>query len=673
MIWKARFSLAILVLALVVAGPVSSQADARRISRLPLPEAVRAADGFDPAQSVGLFVGIRHFDDKRLEDVPYAVDDAVDLAHLLVLDLELIAPGRAILALEGEPWKSETRQRLQALLAAGVSRQAAGYTAIHRQLEEQRALAGPKGLFVVFMATHGFSSGGNDVLVASDSRRRRIARTSIDVDLVFEEVAEAASPRGIVLLDACRENLSLDFTRGVSTKMSQSFADAIAQASGLVVLSGSTSGGFAYDDSERQNGVFTSAILEGLRGGADSDDRSLITVGTLAEYVNREVLDWVRQNRPEHLEISRGIDRRIEGDGARIPLALDADRLQSAENAKHRRDSALAILRQNIGGPITGAMYDSIDRYLSSDRPQTEQARLIEEIEALDGSLRMQRSLAHYFEELESRISHRPMPQPPTVLPSPPSRRPHQAGELWEESGIGMRFRFVPAGSSGLALPPHGYWLGETEVSQGEWKQLMGNNPSHFTGCGDDCPVESVNWYEALSFANALSQKTGLESCYTLSECLNAPGEGMQCGRVNFRGFECRGYRLPTEEEWRRATLSGGSKSGMAEDELKRSAWYGKNSFAAYDGAAQCPVRRGSSCGTHPVRRKQANEWHFYDLIGNVSEWTWTAVTETVRVRRGCSWYSTRCTHDTDRDQEPASNPSHHIGFRLARTMTDQN
>ena len=631
-----------------------------------------AAEGFDPGQSVGLFVGIRHFADRRLEDVPYAVDDAVDLAHLLVLELELIAPSRAILALEGEPWKRETQERLRALLTAGASRQAAGYTAIHRQLEEQRDLAGPEGLFLVFMATHGFSSGGNDVLVAADSRRRRIARTSIDVDLVFEEVAEAASPRGIVLLDACRENLSREFTRGIPTQMSQSFADAIARASGLVVLSGSTSGGFAYDDSERQNGVFTGAILDGLRGEAASDDRSLITVGTLAEYVNQKVLAWVRQNRPEHLEVSRGIDRRIEGEGARIPLAVDADRLRSAENYARRRDSALAILRQNIGGPITGAMYDSIYRFLTGDHARAEQVQLIEEIEALDGSSRMKRSLAHYLEEMQSRLAYRPSPPPSVVPPSLPSRREPQAGDLWEESGLGMRFRYVPAGGSGPSPPRRDYWLGEAEVTQGEWQRLMGNNPSRFVGCGDDCPVESVNWYEALSFANALSQKAGLERCYTLSECVDEPGEAMRCGRVDFRGFECGGYRLPTEEEWRHAAFSGSPGSRMTAEELKLSAWYGKNSFASYDGAENCPVQRGATCGTHPVRRKQANTWNFYDLIGNVSEWTWTAATETVRIRRGCSWYSTRCTDDTDRDREPASNPSHHIGFRLARTGTGQ-
>ena len=75
--------------------------------------------------------------------------------------------------------------------------------------------------------------------------------------------------------------------------------------------------------------------------------------------------------------------------------------------------------------------------------------------------------------------------------------------------------------------------LKSTEVTQAEWEVLMGNNPSAMSpGCAD-CPVEWVNWYEALAYCNALSEAAGLEACYTLSGCNGqSPGTGMECTAV---------------------------------------------------------------------------------------------------------------------------------------------
>jgi len=257
-----------------------------------VPEETRVAEGFDPAESAGLFVGIRHFDDERLAEVPFAVDDAIDLAHLFALELDLIAPGKLVLALAGEPRKSESKNRLQALLDAGAVREGARQAEIYDLLDKRGKATNAKGLFVVALATHGFSDQGSDYLVASDSLRRRIVRTGIAVSELFDDVARATAPRRIVILDACRERLSAATRAGsadAASAMSQTFAEAIACAAGLVVLSRTTHGGYSYDDFERSNGVFTAAIVDGLRGRAPADERSLITVRSLADYVDQRV------------------------------------------------------------------------------------------------------------------------------------------------------------------------------------------------------------------------------------------------------------------------------------------------------------------------------------------------------------------------------------------------
>jgi hypothetical protein len=112
----------------------------------------------------------------------------------------------------------------------------------------------------------------------------------------------------------------------------------------------------------------------------------------------------------------------------------------------------------------------------------------------------------------------------------------------------------------------HDFALRKTETTQSEWTAagFTLNNTVGKGGEADcsapDCPVGNVSWYEALAFANRVSELHGLKACFVLDGCVGAPGEGMSCTAMSVNAptiFDCEGYRPPTAFEWGYASRAG--------------------------------------------------------------------------------------------------------------------
>ncbi len=225
---------------------------------------------------------------------------------------------------------------------------------------------------------------------------------------------------------------------------------------------------------------------------------------------------------------------------------------------------------------------------------------------------------------------------------------------------IGMEFVLIPAGEFDMGSPANeagrydnegpvhhvklasAFYMGKYEVTQKQWRDVMGTSPSYFKG--DNLPVEQVSWNDVQDFIKKLNEKEGANK-----------------------------YRLPTEAEWEYAARAGTTtRYSFGDDESKLGdyAWYRENSGGK----------------THEVGQKKPNPWGLYDIHGNVREWVQDkyhhdyngAPTDgnawegdgSVRVGRGGSWgsFAGNCLSANRRLDDPG-NRYRVLGFRLLRDL----
>ncbi len=262
-----------------------------------------------------------------------------------------------------------------------------------------------------------------------------------------------------------------------------------------------------------------------------------------------------------------------------------------------------------------------------------------------------------------------PEATPATEKGSPAAEEATPASAKVITNSVGMKLVEIPAGEFMMGSPDSdsdadsrekpqhrvritkSFYLGATEVTQGQYEKVIGRNPSRHKELGPDAPVESVSWTDAQEFCRKLSELA----------------EEKEAGRR---------YRLPTEAEWEYACRAGSTTKwcfGDDESRLDDYAWYHKNSDRK----------------THQVGQKKANAWGLYDMHGNVYEWCedwydgkYYADSPTDdptgppggsdRVDRGGSWHCVaRVCRSAHRDYDAPGLRYNGFGFRVVQVPSE--
>ncbi|HJQ40032.1 MAG TPA: caspase family protein [Thermoanaerobaculia bacterium] len=312
-----------------------------------------------------MFVGVGEYPHDRMLTVPYAVDDAIDLAWRFALDqrVGLVPPRRVVLVISGTPQKEESKQRLADLKEAGarIMKEATTGDILHL-LKEQAARAGDDGIFVLSIASHGFQHNGDAYILGSTSDFGS-AETSLRAATIFDIAAQAS--RSLIFIDACRDRTGQGSRGGASADTSAPHITRMSHYRGQVIFYAAAPGQYAYDDDVHQNGVFTKAVLDGLNCEA-SAPRGTVIVDTLNSFVDRTVREWIRENKKRTVNAATQLS--IEGQTGNMPLCEcwrkpDSHIRVSVDGSivtAYARDTT-PLWRKNFGEPVIHAEVADLD------------------------------------------------------------------------------------------------------------------------------------------------------------------------------------------------------------------------------------------------------------------------------------------------------------------------
>lgn len=509
-----------------------------------------------------LLVGVNSYDDKSIRPLRYSVPDASVLAD-----------------------RFETLGFRSRLLSDPTSAQMKG------AVEEMVAGLGPGDVFLFFFSGHGFTAqDGAHLLFCRDDRQKllRVNGAGTRVDSL-EMLAEGPFHRAF-LLDSCRSDaLAGVFEKGGATTKDLDFVG-IAPSTGSTFILRSCNKFLPSLEIERLgHGLFTRGLLDAI----NCRDAGLARCGDAFAESVRVHMD----ERAKEVGAGFGQCPCIQLDGPAFSL-FGEDFILMPQSQSGGADSP-----SEPPGPVVAAPVYVTCPVCGRWNKKTDTFKC-RECGRDDLCLDHQDEMTFLCRDCVAKKAREAAAQKAEA-----ERRAREEAEREARSWMGDKAgdrKVVRVGSQDIALrwcPPgtftmgsptseegrydvetqhrvtltKGFWLGETEVTKGLWKEVMGDNPSWFES-GDDYPVEGVSWDDCQEFLRKLNARF--------------PQSGLR-------------WTLPTEAQWEYACRAGTTGAYGGTGRLDDMGWYSGN----------------SGLDTLPVKRKQPNAWGVYDMHGNVAEW----------------------------------------------------
>ncbi|MDD5300178.1 MAG: SUMF1/EgtB/PvdO family nonheme iron enzyme [Gallionella sp.] len=525
-------------------------------------------------------------------------------------------------------------------------------------LREFRSKLVPGAVALVFYAGHGLQIKGDNYLPAVDAdinSEEDVPNQSLAVKQIMDVLDESKTRLNLVFLDACRNNPYARSFRSADKGLAR-----VSAPSGTLISYATRPGSVAADGGGR-NGLYTSKLLAQMN--------STVQIEQALKRVVTEVKAASQGKQEPWMEGS------IEGDfcfagcaasgGAQvaslapapvvqnIPVTDDAEGIlwQAAESSGIEED-VRTYLRQYPNGRYVALANARIQTF-ADDAVQT-MLQKEQDVWQAAGKANTEAGYQEYLKAypagrfvalVSGRLEKLKSDQEPQFWQQAQTGGSAQAIQAYldkypsgsyvaaareklaaikkaeDEMKPGKVFRDCPDCPE-MVILPKSFAMGKYEVTQSQWKAIMGNNPSKFSNCGDTCPVENVSWNDAQEFIQKLNTKTGKQ------------------------------YRLPTEAEWEYACYGGSQSEYCGGNNLDAVGWAGSR--------------------THPAGQKQANGYGLYDMSGNVWEWAsdcWEGDCAK-RVLRGASWGGlSPGGRAAARNWSGPADRFNYGGFRLVRTL----